>query len=666
MKKIITIVAVILFSNYLEAQDYKFGKVPLEEVTHNVYEKDTSASAVILYKYRNTFFEHDPSQGLVIVTKIHERIKILSKNGLDYATKKVSLYNSNSSKERLSSLKGYTFNEEAGKVKSEKLKKASVFKLKKNENWVEHSFTMPNAKVGSIVEWSYKITSPFWKIDDLIIQADIPTKHYFSKIEVLKYFNFQRMAKGGFNMQPKEYTENRNLSYSYNQSTSGGLTQTTKSDKIDVREYITEYDIKDIPALREESHVDNIDNYRYSITYELKSTDFPNRGYKQYSTTWEKVVETINKSDNFGKQFSKIKFLKEDAEMILAKSNGELEIMNNAFNHIKRKMTWNKKYGKYSRRNLSKAYKESTGDVSEINLTLVALLRECGLKANPVLVSTRSNGIPLFPTLEGFNYVIACIEINEQDILMDATEKNATPGILPERVLNWEGTLVTPENQYRKVRLYPAKASQRNTLLNVNIEEDGAISGSMSNSFSLLEALDYRGSYKGIDESSYLETLSSYYALDDISDFKAENIKELDKNIKESFDFERDEGAEVIGSDIYFSPLFFLALDENPFKLEDRKYPINYSYPRVQRKIINIKIPEGYKVTSLPKPIRIKLPDNFGSFLFNITEVEGGINVMSNFKINSAVIPSYSYAELKEFYNQRILKEAEKVVITKQ
>lgn len=70
-------------------------------------------------------------------------------------------------------------------------------------------------------------------------------------------------------------------------------------------------------------------------------------------------------------------------------------------------MVWNGDYGKYTDQNISKAFKEGKGNVAEINLLLVALLKETGLQANPVLISTQSNGIPIFPTLEGFNYVIA-------------------------------------------------------------------------------------------------------------------------------------------------------------------------------------------------------------------------------------------------------------------
>lgn len=61
--------------------NYKFGKVSLYEVKNNIYAKDTTASAVILYKSRRTYFNHEHPAGYVIVTEIHERIKILNKDG---------------------------------------------------------------------------------------------------------------------------------------------------------------------------------------------------------------------------------------------------------------------------------------------------------------------------------------------------------------------------------------------------------------------------------------------------------------------------------------------------------------------------------------------------------------------------------------------------------
>jgi hypothetical protein len=83
-----------------------------------------------------------------------------------------------------------------------------------------------------------------------------------------------------------------------------------------------------------------------------------------------------------------------------------------------------------------KKYKDKTGNVAEINLMLTAMLRYASLNANPVLVSTRSNGISFFPNRSAFNYVIA-IEVAD-GLILDATEQFSSPNILPLRVLNWK------------------------------------------------------------------------------------------------------------------------------------------------------------------------------------------------------------------------------------
>ena len=73
-------------------QDYEFKKVSKEELSMSVYPQDTTADAVYLHKSRNTYYEDDEVKGWVLYTDVHERIKILTKDGLDYATRKINLY----------------------------------------------------------------------------------------------------------------------------------------------------------------------------------------------------------------------------------------------------------------------------------------------------------------------------------------------------------------------------------------------------------------------------------------------------------------------------------------------------------------------------------------------------------------------------------------------
>jgi len=54
-----------------------------------------------------------------------------------------------------------------------------------------------------------------------------------------------------------------------------------------------------------------------------------------------------------------------------------------------------------------------------------------------------------------------------------------------------------------------------------------------------------------------------------------------------------------------------------------------------------------------------------GSYLFNIKKEGDNLNIISTFRLNTTNIPANTYLELKAFYEQRISKENEKVVLTK-
>ena len=662
---ILFFLSTVLGSTLSWAQDYDFREVSDQDVQMTTYAQDSLADAVYLHQSRNTYFTYESNKGWLLVTEIHERIKILTKDGLDYGTKRVVYYNSGKDKEFVSEIRGFTYNLEGGKVKEEKLKKSSIFKTELSDNWTETSITMPMVKEGSVIELRYKLTSPFYKIDDVVIQSDIPSAHYFAKIQIPDYFRYNRLVKGNFQVNPKDYSEGRNLQYSYEQDTNGALTQATKTGTINIIEFVSEYEYKDIEALVEEPYVDNIDNYRYTITYELATVDFPNAPIEKFSNTWEEVIATISESRYFGDQLEKTAYFKDDLATLLADSKGEVEKMNRIYDFVKQRMSWNGRYSKYSRGGLSRAFRDKTGNSGDINLMLIAMLKEARINVRPVLISTRENGIPLFPTLEGFNYVIACVDIADKRYLLDATEKLGAPNMLPIRDLNWYGTLINSNGLTEKITLYPENISQRSTLMTINLDDFGDATGTIKTNFTALEALNFRIAYEGASSQGAAESIMKQYDLTDVTNVEVNNFNDLEKPVMQGFSFEIEEAAEQIGGDLYISPLLFLAMESSPFTLDSRNYPIDYSFPFMHRKIVNVVVPEGYTVAALPAPISLSLPDGMGSFKYNITQAEGRINVMCTITMNNSVIPAFKYELIKEFYNQRVQKENEKIVLTK-
>ena len=144
---------------------------------------------------------------------------------------------------------------------------------------------------------------------------------------------------------------------------------------------------------------------------------------------------------------------------------------------MKSTIKWNKYTGYDCDLGVKKAYKEKTGNIGDINLMLTAMLRYAGLTANPVLVSTRSNGIALFPNRTAFNYVIALVETPNGNVLLDASDKYSVPNVLPIRTLNWNGRLIRKDGTSEEVDLMPKRSSNDMVFMNYSIDADGKVTG---------------------------------------------------------------------------------------------------------------------------------------------------------------------------------------------
>ena len=650
------------------AQNYDFGNVSKEELNEKYNPLDSSANATYLYKYRRTYYNYTQNQGFQLITDVHERIKIYNQEGFDYATKSILLYRDNSAREKVNNLKAYTYNLIDNKIENVKLKKDGVFDTEKSSYYNETKFTMPNVKEGSVIEYQYKLVSPFYtNVDEFKFQHDIPIKKLTAKFEVPEYFNFKVSSKGFLQVIPKTISKRDKIIFNDKERVYNGRTVSTKfsSSNLDFTKNISTYDMDNIPSLKDEPYVNNIDNYRASVKYEISYVKFPNSPIDYYSTTWEDVVKTIYKNPNFGEELNKTGYYENDIDALVSGEQDPLKKIVLIFNFVKSKVKWNEYYGKYTDEGVRKAYKDQVGNVAEINLMLTSMLRYVGLNANPVLVSTRKNGIPLFPTREGYNYVVSCVEMPEGTILLDATSKYSSPNVLPYRALNWDGRIITKDGNSTLINLYP-KANSKNTItLMAKLGKEGDIDGNYRVIKTNHNALSYRGQYNDIDEDAFLEKLENKYGGLEITEFKVTNAKDLSKPVTETYKFVKESQADIIGNKIYFSPLFFLATKENPFKLEKREFPVDFGYPSesVYRVIINL--PEGYKVESIPETTAFALPNNLGSFKYDINQNGTTISLYISTEINQAIISSMYYNALKEYFKLLIEKENEQIVLTK-
>jgi hypothetical protein len=668
--KHLTYLLLILFCFNANAQEFKLGKVSIAELEQKVHPSDTGAVAAILFKKGEARFEYVQNEGFKVITEISMRIKIYKKEGYNWANYAVGFIPGTSSiKESVSFTDAVTYNLVAGKIEKTKLKSEGEFQEKIDRYWSRRKITLPNVKEGSVLEFKYKIvTNRIGTLREFYFQTDIPVNFSEYTTYVPEYFIYNTKMKGF--VTPKMVVEKSNKFFTINSKERSGSgwnasSTTFSTDKIDYEETKTSYTAQDMPAMKDEVFVNNIDNYITTVEHELSMTKYPNELLKPYSTDWDAVVKTIYEDGDFGAELNKSGYFEDDLKAVVAGVTDQNDVISVVLNYVKSTVRWNDYKGYSCNDGVKKAYKDKTGNVAEINLMLTAMLRTAGLKANPVLVSTRDNGIALFPNRTAFNYVIAAVETPEGLILLDATSKFSAPNVLPFRDLNWMGRLIRKDGTSEAVDLMPTKASFDYVTMMYTIDATGKISGKLRRQRTDHNAMSFRSEIENTKEEEYLEKLENENGKIEIADYSRANEKDVLLPVTESCSFSGTNLCEFIGEKMYINPLLFFTKEQNPFKQEVREYPIDYGFPFLDKYTVSINLPEGYTVESLPKSAQINMEGDIGSFKFICNASENKIQLSISHQINASIVSPEYYSMLKDYYQSMIAKETEKIVLKK-
>ena len=660
-KKTFLILFAILFFLNGFAQKFELGKVSINELKEKNHPVDTSAVAAILYNKAKTVFKYNVKDGFSIYTECEFRIKIYKKEGLTWANKQVSYYvgykNYNDDVVEFSNAATYNLDKEHI-VKTE-LNNEGSFKKNINKDWSEASITMPNVKVGSIIEYKYILkTENIVEFPVFNFQYEIPVNYSEYNTEIPGFFIYKPKFLGFIQLDTEQKIGTGSMDYANENDPS-------RTNYVSFEQVVSKYKTYNIPALKEEAFVDNIQNYRTSIEHELEKTQFYGEPAKDYAQTWEGVAKTIYNDKDFGKELSERLYIEEDLKRILINTASKQEKADIIFKFVQNKMNWNNQRSCYVEKGVKKAYIDGTGNTAEINFILIAMLNYAGIGANPVLVSTVDHGIPLFPSRTVFNYVIAATEIDGKRILLDATNKYTTSNILPLNVLNRTGRLIRQDETSEEISLEPQTQSKESIIMIVTLNGNGKMGGKFKIQKTDYEAFVFRAKYSGINQENYLEKIENDLSGIQISDYTIENSADLSKPVVENITFNSDNGCEIINEKIYLNPLLFFTQNKNPFLQDNREYPIYFGYPKQEKININIEIPAGYVVESYPKTIKIATIENIGLFSFNIAVSGTKIQIQATTDINNARLSANYYNVLKGFFQKVIDKQNEKIVLKK-
>jgi hypothetical protein len=658
-----------LLMQWVSAQNtetVKFGKITPADFQLTAEKFDSGASAVIIADVGTVKFEGNTSGYFNIIFTRFMRVRIMNKNGLDIGSQEISLYHSGDGRvEKIMSIKGSTYNLENGTVQETKLDEKSIFTQKYNNNIDDKKFSMPALKEGSVFDLEYSVRSPFTsRLDPWSFQGSYPRLwsefivtipsplHYVVRIQGDEHFKIDTA---------KLIPENYSVRISNGASADESYTVTGNST---YRRWVK----VNVPSLHEEPFTSTINNYYSKISFQLDYIQWDKDSEKHFQqSTWNLLSKNLMADEDFGASVNNDPgWLTDEVNKITAGLSSDSEKVVKLYTYVRDNFKSDGKHGLYKSGSLKEIYRRKSGRVADINLLLTAMILKANIKAQPMILSTRSHGLadPGYPLVDEYNYVICTAFPVGQFFTLDASRSYLKFGEIPLECYNGYGHIVDPVMPVPIFFTADSVVEASLTRVIIINDEKGKISGNLVSTPGRSETYNIRESTSGSSLKEYEKKVRDLNGSDfTLDNFGIDSLNKYDFPITIHYDFNiKNSGSPDI---IYFNPMLNERNKTNLFKSADRLYPVEIPYCIESTYLLNMDIPAGYRVDEIPKSARVAYNENEGMFEYLIQTDADKIQMRVKLSLKKAFFPTDEYSTLRDFFAYVVKKESEEIVFKK-
>lgn len=652
MKKL-TLISLLLLSSFIifaQKELPAFGKIDKEDLLLKECEFDKDAEAYKLLSYGDVKYTIN-GENWNIETERRVRIKILKDKGLDQANIKLRFY-SKSGYEIIKFISALTYNiDNSGNIVTTKLEKSSIYTKQINNKISEISFTMPDVKIGSVIEYKYlDVKKSVANLDDWYFQDDIPTRISEYKILVPSIFKFVNQIMAFQPVEQKSELVHENAFY--------------HSSRLSYDSYEKTYIIKNVPAVRDEPYMGAVKDYLQRVVFQLSQIDYGEGQVEEIRSSWPKLTQDLLEDEDFGLQLKKNLPHTKSLDDSLKNVQGDYNKMVTIHDYVRRNMNWNGLESIYSTDGIKSAWDKKTGNNTELNLILINLLREAGLNAYPLLVSTKDNGAvnTIFPFLQQFNNTMTCVFIGDKKYILNAADKYNPAYLIPYDVVNNDAFVVDKERG-GWITLSNEKDMWKNIVsLFAEITPGAEMQG---NATVISSEYSKNPRVKKWEED---KTDFKDYFTKDYTGMKIKNLEVTGENtdklpLEQKFDFSLPVNSS--GDYEYFTLNLFDGLEKNPFIADERRTDIDFNYKQSYMVTGKIFIPDGYQFDDLPKNVKLMMPDTSIVLKRLIQKADNSIDFRITLDFTKPYYAANTYPLLQEFYKKLFATLNEQIVIKK-
>lgn len=519
------------------------------------------------------------------------------------------------------------------------------------------AFSMPSVTVGSIVEYKYRLTydssidSPIFlgvrvfPPAEWVLQSELYTVkehlHYrpygggrrVSGAKPMFYFDGAKVSRVAFNLkeQPK---------------TSGN-----ESD----------LELHDVPAFEPEDYIPPENDLKPSVVF-----FYSPRGVGSIEDEWRDIGK--NRYESLEPRLARNRGVKEAAMQAIGAEGDPVKKLRKLYERAQqvrnlsyeRQRTSEEMKKENLQRNLGvdEVLAHGYGPSEDITLLFVALARAAGFDASVVQVSDRKQRFfsKEWTSLEQINSTIAAVNLNGTDIFLEPGTR-----FCPYGLLRWNHTATDALKLDKKggvfIKAPPATYDKSVTRksANLSLSEDGTLKGTVKIEFEGEEALELRLEAIDEDDAGRKKTLEGLLkgwlpAGTIVKATDTQGWENAESPLASTFSIEAPSYASLAGKLFLVPACLFQTKENRAFTHATRKYPVYFPYSFTELDSVNIKVPSGFSVESIPQ----HQDTNMKSARYQSDTQFNGAQLVyqRSLAVNGIYFGQDKYSELKDFFGK--------------
>ena len=578
------------------------------------------------------------------------RLKVLTEKGKQYADQEI---NYEGRQFKITGVEGRTIHSDGTVIPFTGKPYQKVVEKTGKEKYKATVFTLPDVQVGSIIEYRYTleyesnfVVSPRW-----YLQGPLYTRKahfYFLPSEYALQDGHGGVMRG-------------QVAYAASLPPGASIVYAPSS-----RSY--SLDVANIPAYPEEDHMPPMHSYTYRALFYYTIAKTTDEYWATEGKYWSKNVDRFVDSGKLSSIATAIVSPSDTPVEKLQKIYGAVMTVENTTLTREHSGAEDKALG-VKIKTAADIWAQKRGDRDEITRLFIGLARAAGFKAYVAYVTNRDYNlfVPNYLDMSQLDDEIAIVEVEGKEAFFDPGERYAEFGNLHWKHAATGGIRQTDSGATVFVSPSPVyKSTSEIRLANLVIKPDGKVSGGIRIALTGTTALRWRefALSNGEDalKQQFTETVQAQMPAG--IEVKVDHflgLTDWNTNLMAILNVTGSMGTST-AKRVFLPATFFESTSHPLFALDKRTEPVDLNYPYVAQDTVEIKLPPGFDIESLPKDTEFSDPQNT-YYRAKFTREPGLLKSQRILVVGNVLYKADEYPQLKDFYQKVNGKDKEPAVL---